>query len=195
MKKVYHLALLVAFVLVVFGTHAEVFALSCVPSTVEQKIEQADAIFAGKVVTVETGTSEKAASATFEVSEYWKGTVSTTMTVGGIYTWNGTANPPVYFKVGKTYLVFAYNDSKSSFGENIPGRLVASIDCGLTALLSDSGNVKATLGPGKVVAQTEAEEPIASPTDVQTEEPVAEPQPSNPSFISMLLEWLQSLFK
>lgn len=128
----------------------EVFALSCARATVQEDIDATSIIFAGKVTNIQTATPEKAANATFEVSEYWKGNVNKNMTVGGIYTWNGTTNPPIYFKVGENYLVFAKSVPNDDSSKNIPNNLIAGIDCGRTTLLSSASELKTTLGSSKV---------------------------------------------
>ncbi|MEI6238721.1 MAG: peptidoglycan-binding domain-containing protein [bacterium] len=146
MKNLKYLALVIIVVMtMVTVNQKEVFALSCAQATVQEDIDAASAIFVGKVTNIQTATPEKAANATFEVSEYWKGNVNKNMTVGGIYTWNGTTNPPIYFKVGENYLVFA-----KSVPNVDPNNLIASIDCGRTTLLSSASELKTTLGTSKV---------------------------------------------
>lgn len=128
----------------------EVSALSCAPATLQEQINGATVIFAGKVTTVQTATSDKAAHALFDVTEYWKGQVGKKISVGGIYAWTGYANPPSYFIVGNTYLVFANSVPASSEAKNIPDNLIASINCGRTTLLESATEIKTALGQGKI---------------------------------------------
>jgi len=125
-------------------------ALSCAPATLQQQIDRATVIFAGKVTSMQTATSDKAANASFEVTEYWKGQVGKKITIGGIYAWTGNANPPPYFVVGNTYLVFAHSVPNSAETKNIPDNLFASINCGRTTLLASANEEKVALGEGKI---------------------------------------------
>lgn len=152
MKNIKYLALVIIVAMTMITVNQkEVFALSCAQSTVQEDIDAASVIFIGKVINIQAATSEKEASATFEVNEYWKGNVNKNITVGGIYTWDGTTNPPIYFKVGESYLVFAKSVPNIDSSRNIPNNLIASIDCGRTTLLSSAGELKATLGSSKVL--------------------------------------------
>ena len=124
-------------------------ALSCVPATLEEQISGTSVIFSGKVTSVQTATSEKAANASFDVTEYWKGQVDKKMTIGGIYAWTGSVNPPPFFKIGDTYLVFARSVPDSGNAKNIPNNLIATIDCSRTKLLIDATEEINALGEGK----------------------------------------------
>ena len=128
----------------------KVSALSCAPATLQQQIDSATVIFAGKVTAIQTATSDKAANASFDVTEYWKGQVGEKISVGGIYAWTGYASPPSYFIVGNTYLVFANSVPASSEAKNIPDDLIASINCGRTTLLESAAEIKTALGEGKI---------------------------------------------
>lgn len=109
-------------------------ALSCLPLP-ENVLDRGDVIFAGTVtnITPDPNASNDdfglrhSGTATFAVSEIWKGATGTPVTVHNIYAW-GTAGP--YFELGKKYIVFARNDLSS-------GALLASIDCGSTSLFSE----------------------------------------------------------
>lgn len=151
--KIYKYAFLLLIVIAAtIPTQKEAQALSCFPSTVQQHINAADVIFSGKVIDVQASSTARAANAIFEVIEYWKGqVVSEKIMVGGIHTLTGMSMPNTqpYFKVGESYIVFAKSVPNSDNTRNIPFNLYASIDCGITTILSSAGELKTTLGQGK----------------------------------------------
>ncbi len=139
-------------IIMIAKSQNQVYALTCMPSTIQEHIESADAIFAGKVIKIQHEIPDTASSATFEVSEYWKGNVNKFITIVGIYAWDGTANPPfsVYFKEGESYLVFSKSVPDAEDAKNIPNNLIASINCGQTRPLSLATDLKVTLGLSKI---------------------------------------------
>ncbi len=152
MKKYKYLSLISIIILgivLISGGH-KALALSCIPTTFQEHIDNATVIFAGKVTNIQTATSEKAANASFDVTEYWKGQVGNKITIGGIYAWTGVPNPPPYFKIGETYLVFAKSIPNAVSAKNIPNNLIASIDCGRTKLLTSSTEERTALGQAKI---------------------------------------------
>ncbi len=152
MKKYKYLSLIPIIILgivLISGAH-KALALTCAPATLQEQIDSATIIFAGKVTNIQIATSEKAASASFDVTEYWKGQVGNKITIGGIYAWTGARNPPSYFKIGETYLVFARSVPNADSAKNIPNNLIARINCGRTTLLTSATQEKIALGQGKI---------------------------------------------
>lgn len=142
-------ALVVVFAVSALVSSKSTLALSCAPSTIKEQIDNADVIFAGKVINIDTATAGKSDNATFQVSEYWKGKVGEKITIGGIRAWTGEVNPPPFFKLDENYLVFAIYVSDLLSLKGASGGLVALINCNRTDLLTNSIETKAVLGQGK----------------------------------------------
>lgn len=104
-------------------------ACSCLPPPpAMESLEQAAAVFAGKVVKVEPAPSEtnvEPIKVTFEVSKVWKGELNKTTIVS---TAANSAMCGNYFEVGEKYLVYAYSEGDE---------LMTNI-CSRTARLKDA---------------------------------------------------------
>ena len=160
--------LAVSFVTFVGLSPSAARALSCAPDSFEvgSSIEGADAIFAGKVTSLNPQTIPGGymgafqagngvwSDAVFEVSKYWKGDVTKTMkTKVALYGWYSETPS---FEVGKEYLIYARKHP------DISG-LVVYVDCARQPLLSQAQEDLAALGTGKA--------PVANPgTDPDDDE-------------------------
>lgn len=91
------------------------WSCSCVPLTVSKKIELADVIFVGKVI-----STEVPGRTAFEVTGYWKGPVRKTMVLESLSRPEYFDTCELFFRVGHEYLV--YSDGR--------GRLTTSICSG-----------------------------------------------------------------
>lgn len=67
MKKYKYLSILLIIIVGVVTVTADhkAIALSCAPTSLQEQINGADVIFAGKVTSIQTATSEKAANASY----------------------------------------------------------------------------------------------------------------------------------
>ena len=104
-------------------------ACSCLPPPpAMDSLEQASAVFAGKVVKVNptpSQTNVEPIQVTFEISKVWKGELNKTTIVR---TAANSAMCGNYFEIGEKYLVYAYSD-----GEELMTNL-----CSRTARLKDA---------------------------------------------------------
>lgn len=137
MKKIIIL-LLAAGLLWVAGA-GQVNACSCVaPPAPQEALEQADAVFSGRVVDIQAPKKLITSSAdplkvTFEVSKVWKGPKSKKLVV---VTARDSASCGYSFKSGRSYIVYAHQRE---------GELTTSI-CTRTKLLSSAEEDLAQLG-------------------------------------------------
>lgn len=97
--------------LLLFSFITSVNACSCAePLSVEESLEQAAAVFSGKVIRVKEKKQEHGfygKSVLFEVNEIWKGVEHSQIM---IETGSGDADCGIHFKEGVEYLVYAYED-------------------------------------------------------------------------------------
>lgn len=149
---------------------SRVFACSCaISESATAEIENADAVFAGVVSTVDRPTGDTISSAdpitvTFEVAQVWTGPNEQTLTVT---TARDDASCGYHFAVGVAYLVYARSNP-----ENEGGLLSVSL-CSRTAPLINALDDLYELGPGEKPA---AEQEQSSQTPVSS--PLATPTPS-----------------
>lgn len=121
---------------VTFVNTPKALALSCAVLP-ESAFDRGDVIFAGTVTSITPSPDEtdddfglrRGGTATFDVTQYWKGGTSTSVTVHNIYAWGVSGT---YFKTGSKYIVFA--DKVVNGSSTV---LSANIDCGSTAQFSD----------------------------------------------------------
>ena len=133
-------SLLTAVVAIMVSGAAIAAACSCIPSPPPKKaLEQASAVFAGKVTKIEpAGDAEKAV--TIEIVKTWKGDHGKSVT---LYTANDGAACGYAFKKGESYLVYAHLVKR---GEE--KQLETNI-CTRTARLADAKEDLKELGEGK----------------------------------------------
>jgi hypothetical protein len=133
---VFAASLLLAFVL----STGEARACSCVGMTLEEQIQNSEAIFSGVVVDVAESADPYASPGpvTFDVEAAWKGVTGETAVFLG---YEPGSSCDVGFEVGESYLVYAYLS-----GENGEGPLSTNI-CSGTKLLSSAGADLLALGP------------------------------------------------
>ncbi|HEY0075399.1 MAG TPA: hypothetical protein VGB77_14970 [Abditibacteriaceae bacterium] len=120
-------------VLLVFNSK---FALCCScaePDPPEQALKSADAVFAGKVISL-TSSGRFSGTYSFQVNESWKGA---SLNILFIRTGRGGGDCGYGFEIGQEYLVYAYGKSGLS-----------THTCSRTKPLSDAGQDLAVLGPG-----------------------------------------------
>lgn len=123
------------------------FACSCMmPPDPKSAIEMADAVFAGKVVSMNDRNSGLLFDApdsflvTFQVATIWKGDAKPALT---IRTARDGAACGYNFHPGRDYIVYA-NEFEGTLNTNL---------CTRTALLADAGSDLLALGKGEPVAQ------------------------------------------
>ena len=115
------------------------------PPGSQDALADSDAVFSGKVVAVEQGTSTARSwgydTATLRASEVWKGSGRGTLEVR---TPSQGAACGYHFEEGREYLVYAYT-----------GKQGLEVDsCGATKPLSEAGANLAALGDGEVLSDT-----------------------------------------
>lgn len=152
------------------------FACSCAPpDSPEVALEQATAVFAGRVIEVRPPPQRAMMSSAdptfivFEVSQAWKGTDQTPFVVS---TASDSATCGYNFQVGQEYIVYArpFSITKQPLDASL---------CSRTAPLDQAQDDLDALGPG---TQPIA---VAEPTAVPT--PVPSPEPTPPAPPSPLL--------
>lgn len=132
MKKI----LLLGTSLFLLGANAAM-ACKCAPTTPQQSLERANAVFSGKVIDVDKSSNPSEANRiTFEVSKVWKGTNKQKLV---ITTSSSSASCGYSFQEGKEYLVYASTqDNKLQTGS-----------CSGTKSLADARADLAALGRGE----------------------------------------------
>ncbi len=107
MKKLIATILIVSMFVIAFSSL--ISACSCVnPGSVEQEVNESDAVFQGKVISVikEGEMYKEKYKVIFNVSQGWKGEVNS---VQEILTSDSSAGCGYYFEEGKEYVVYARN--------------------------------------------------------------------------------------
>ncbi|MDQ3711706.1 MAG: hypothetical protein M3388_05755 [Acidobacteriota bacterium] len=105
----------------------------CVPATIPQKIEQAQSVFAGRVV------GRTATQIRFKVQKTWKGALYSEIS---LYAGNKVITScDVSFKNGEIYLVYASTSS--------PGNKLETNQCSGTKELASAADDLKILGKGK----------------------------------------------
>ncbi|MCG3087725.1 hypothetical protein [Sporosarcina cyprini] len=146
MKRIGMLLLLLFFL--VWSKPEEVSACSCVmPPPVDQALEEAKAVFSGKVVGITESTKSwnRGKTVTFQVNEIWKGEET-----GKIEIRTGLDDGDCGFPFveGESYLVFA--TVNEMYGKNT----LATGICHRTASLADASEELSELGSGKIIEQS-----------------------------------------
>src|SRR5688572_12494594 len=121
---------------------ASSFACTCAPSqSATEELKRAAAVFAGRVLEVKRHKRPANLFADVEVifvvDRDWKGVEGTTVSV---FTGSWSASCGYGFKAGRTYLVYAY--------ENTERRLVTGI-CSRTTRLKNAREDLKQIGPGR----------------------------------------------
>lgn len=165
MKNLLFLAVAAAVLSIVLAD--PVSACSCIPPAAPAKaLEQADAVFSGKVLKIkreksvykkDTGVQPgpvgglfASVEAVFEVDKTWKGTDKKTVSV---FTASNSAACGFDFQTGRSYLVYASRDDRQ--------RLITTL-CTRTKSLSAAGEDLKEIGPGKAVSgQSAGKNPLA----------------------------------
>jgi hypothetical protein len=120
-----------------------VLACSCAPPPPYAKaVQQADAVFAGKVTAITPNQFGETAGATFEVTRVWKGAVTETFTMTSPSPHVGMCAFP--FEVGHQYVVFA-RGTIEALSTNI---------CTRTREVTDKTPIPTQLGEGKKPARS-----------------------------------------
>lgn len=108
--------------LILHSASSIAFACSCegdpVGETEEHRVERsyqkAQAIFSGKVLRIKKGKSHNGAQVFVRITKHWKG-IDTQRTV----VVEDAADCMYGFRVGKEYLIYAYNLPNDKLGENL----------------------------------------------------------------------------
>jgi len=121
---------------------ASSYACTCAPSqSATAELKRAAAVFSGKVLEIkrhkEAANLFEGVEVIFVVDRDWKGVEGTTVSV---FTSSWGASCGYGFKAGRTYLVYAY--------ENTERRLVTSI-CSRTTRLKNAREDLKQIGPGR----------------------------------------------
>lgn len=145
------------------GHPAQVHACSCVmPGTPSEEIDKFDAVFAGRVVSIEHSFDPQGSSFSpgdqttiaFKISAVWKGAVNRDMDVTTPSTGGACG---FAFEEGEEYIVYAYDsaDADGGYSVNI---------CSRTALLADAQEDLDAFGDGDApLTQAGAPQPEGQP--------------------------------
>ncbi|MGI8639888.1 MAG: hypothetical protein ACR2MG_08025 [Pyrinomonadaceae bacterium] len=131
MKKVRFILIVATFLLLNFDS---VLGCVCVPTTISQKIEQAQSVFSGKAI------GRTTTKIRFKVQKWWKGTPNS-----GIFIYADSkviTSCDVSFKNGATYLVYAFKSS--------PENKLETNQCTGTKELAAADEDLKILGKGKL---------------------------------------------
>lgn len=137
------------------------FACSCVPpGTPAEELTQSDAVFQGRVVSVQTPNKPIESSAdvttiTFETSKAWKGQITPTLT---LTTPGSSASCGVTFEQGQEYVVYAHLNE---------GKLTTNL-CSRTNTVANAAEDIAALGTGQapmLYSQAPAQLPATGAAD------------------------------
>jgi Tissue inhibitor of metalloproteinase len=151
MKRIF-----IIFISIFFLFSLKGYACSCVPpDTPEKELQQADAVFSGKVIKVEEGgsgefsaNSSSQVSVTLEVKEIWKGIEENRIVVK---TEQHSASCGYEFEKNKEYIVYAQKQGNEWY---------VSL-CSRTTILAEAGEDVKALGKGDppttIVASTESD--------------------------------------
>ena len=147
---IWHVIAVVSFVL---SLPQDGLACSCVGPRGKKALEGAAAAFSGKVTKVEYLDAdepevEPRIIVTFKVYRWWKGPLKKSAVLHTIY--NKWTCEGYFFKEGKEYLVFAYQN-REQMAEKFPAAkdtLGVNI-CGATGLLATAKEELRELGPGR----------------------------------------------
>lgn len=142
MKCKYLLVLFFSIVLISITVFpADCHACKCSDSSVEEQLQQSDAVFTGNVLKIETGDPRRGLEnmVYFEVNKTWKGVNETQIAIGSTLSDCSF----VSFEKGKEYLVFASV-------QNFTGKeyLAANL-CGSSGEISEVEDELSLLGDGK----------------------------------------------
>ncbi|MEX0787990.1 MAG: LPXTG cell wall anchor domain-containing protein [Anaerolineales bacterium] len=112
------------------------YACSCVaPGSPTAALTEADAVFSGRVLSIETPGGYESLRVQMDVDKVWKGPVQAVIEVR---TGRDSAGCGFTFEQGKSYLVYAYESE---------GSLVATL-CSRSNLLDQAAEDTAALGAG-----------------------------------------------
>ena len=113
------------------------YACSCIPQRpVQEALQDAAAVFSGRVVAVNVDGMAGGFKVTVAVSTVWKGPQYQQITLS---TNGGSASCGYEFTVGREYLIFAHDDGVEQF---------ATSSCSNTKMLTAAAEDLAALGPG-----------------------------------------------
>ena len=154
MRKILSLTAL-AIVFLLFNS-VESYACSCaldikkvsLRKKVKRSVNDAGAVFSGKVVSIESDSDlpnkRYASKVKIEVDSLWKGDLSETVIV---QTGIGGGDCGFPFEVGESYLIYAYGSAKdNSLGTGI---------CSRTQRLAQAAEDLKVLGKGKIIVNIE----------------------------------------
>jgi hypothetical protein len=157
MMKYLQLLLSFCFILgaLMFAIPSIGYACSCiVPPPPDQALQQANAVFAGKVISIKENNDKYEKTVLFEVTTTWKGIDQKQIE---ITTPLNSAACGYEFKEGQQYLVYANQEESNQFETNL---------CTRTAELSSAKEDLSVLGEGEMPTTEMKNEGVAKPVSI-----------------------------
>jgi len=129
------------FFVLIFLVFASSNSLACTcfgPENPKENLEWADAVFSGKVISVEDGNY------TFEVERVWKGVSETQVVIKDFYAGSSCASG---FQAGEQYVIFAYTGKTD--------KILTVEPCTWNKRLAVAKKVFRAIGKGKPIKNSE----------------------------------------